>query len=95
MSSVDLLFITCPPRVAKFLMSELEDKLAEQHSPARVVKYGVMCKNEHGFIVLACPHPDGFPSNFLDNIHRDEEISGYVLVTSDDQQATGETEGQP
>jgi hypothetical protein len=83
MSDVDLLFITCPPRVAKALMEELEDKLAEQRNPACVLKYGVMYKAVHGFIILTCPYPDGFPSNLLDAIQKDEEISGYVLVTSD------------
>jgi hypothetical protein len=86
--SFDVLFVTCPPRVARYLMDELENKLVEQHSPAQVVKYGVMCKNVHGFVVLACPHPDGFPAAFLESIHQDEEISGYVLVSSDDQKAT-------
>ena len=80
--------------MARSLAGELEDKLAEQHSPARIVKYGVMCKAVHGFLILGCAHPDGFPAIFLDSLQKDEEITGYVLLSGSDHVDAAE-EAQP
>lgn len=78
----DLLFLTCPPRVVKPLVEELTTQLEAEHSLARVAKYGILCKGQDGFVILAVPYPDGFSSRLLDDIRHDEEITGYVLLPS-------------
>lgn len=81
--SNELLVLTCPPRVVVLLVEELLTQLEANHSVAKVVKYGVLSKGSDGFVVIACPYPDGFPTLFLESIHHDEEITGYVLISCD------------
>jgi len=81
--SSDLLFLTCPPRIVKPLVEELTTHL-EADNHARIVKYGVLCKGRDGFIILAIAHPESFPAHFLDALRMDEEITGYVTLTSND-----------
>ncbi|MBA2676814.1 MAG: hypothetical protein H0U76_00205 [Ktedonobacteraceae bacterium] len=82
--SSDLLFLTCPPREVKALVDDVTIRLEAEGSAARVVKYGVLCKNRDGFIVLAVPHPETFSCTMLEHIKQDEDITGYVTLTSDD-----------
>lgn len=81
--SSELLVLTCPPRIVVPLVEELSTQLEEDHSLAKVVKYGVLSKGSDGFVVIACPYPHSFPPLFLESIHHDEEITGYVLIPCD------------
>lgn len=81
--SSNLLFLTCPPRVVKSLVDEVTMLLEAKQSAARVVKYGVLCKGQDGFVIIAVPYPEGFSSRLLDDIRHDEEITGYVLLPSE------------
>jgi hypothetical protein len=82
--SIDLLFLTCPPPLVAALVEQLKAQLEERPSAARVVRSGVMCKGRDGFIILACPYPDGFHSAFLDAIGQMEELHGYMLLRGDE-----------
>ncbi len=83
MSATDFLFITCPPRVVVPLVEDLTRRLEAEEPAARILKYGVLCKNRDGFIILAMPQAS-FSSNFFAHIKQDEEITGYVTLTSND-----------
>ena len=72
----DLLILNCPPRVAQPLTEELMDMLEEAHVPAGVL-YGVSNKAHDGFVILFSAQR--FPSNFIESINQDEEISDYIL----------------
>jgi len=84
-TAIDILFIICEPRAAHPLTDEIMDRLIEWKIPARVLKYGIMQKSLHGFIVVAV---QGLPSNLLEIIKRDGEVSGYVVLEEDDAPAT-------
>ena len=92
--SSDLLFLTCPPREVKALVDDLTIRLEVEESAARIVKYGVLCKNRDGFIILAVPHTENLSSNFLEHIKQDEDIIGYVTLTSRDNERGAEMEAQ-
>ena len=81
--SSELLFLTCPPREVKALVDDLTIRLEAEGSAARVVKYGVLCKNRDGFIILALTD-ESFSPNFFAHIKQDEDITGYVILTSND-----------
>lgn len=72
-----LLYLTCPARAAFVLVDELTDLLGAAGVQTQVLKYGSTTKTHDGFIVLACPQ--GFPKHFIEQIHRDPEITDYVL----------------
>jgi len=72
-----LLYLTCPARAAFVLVDELTDLLGAAGVQTQVLKYGGTTKTHDGFIVLACPQ--GFPQPFIEQIHRDPEITDYVL----------------
>ena len=72
-----LLYLSCPARAAFALVDELTDVLNASGIQAQVLKYGGMTKTHDGFIMLACPQ--GFPQPFIEQIHRDPEITDYVL----------------
>lgn len=78
-----LLFMTCSPRLVKQLVDEVTTLLEAEQSPTRVVKYGVLCKGQDGFLILAIAHPDGFSAKFFEHIRHEEDITGYVTLTSD------------
>ena len=78
----DLLFLTCPPRVVKPLVEELTEYLETAQSTAHILKYGVLCKNRDGFVILTSSSPEGFPTYLYDRVRQDEEITGYVTLTS-------------
>jgi len=59
------------------LVDELTDLLGAAGVQTQVLKYGSTTKTHDGFIVLACPQ--GFPKHFIEQIHRDPEITDYVL----------------
>ena len=82
--SSELLFLTCPPREVKALVDDVTLRLEAEGSAARVVKYGVLCKNRDGFLILAVPHHETISCAMLEHIKRDEGITGYVTLTSDD-----------
>ena len=81
--SSDLLFLTCPPRVVVPLVEDLTRRLEAEEPTAQILKYGVLCKNRDGFIIIALPQAS-FSSNFFAHIKQDEEITGYVTLTSND-----------
>ncbi len=79
----NMLFLTCVPRVVKQLVEEVTTLLEAERSGARVVKYGVLCKGQDGFLIIAVPSAEGFPSRLLDAVRHEDEITGYVTLTSD------------
>lgn len=73
----ELLILNCPPRVAKDLTYELMDKLEEAHVSAQTLLYGITTKAHDGFVILQCSQ--SFPGDFIQRIHKDEEITDYIL----------------
>lgn len=72
----DLLIINCPPRIVENLTDELMDDLKEAHVTAEIL-YGISSKAHDGFVILFSAQR--FPSNFIESINQDEEISDYIL----------------
>ncbi len=81
--SSSLLFLTCPPRVVTPLVEEVTTQLEAEQSAAKIVKYGVLCKGQDGFVIIAVAYPDGFATKFFDYLKHEEDITGYVMLTSD------------
>ncbi len=78
-----LVFVTCSPRIVKVLVEKVTTLLEAEQSAARVVKYGVLCKGGDGFLIVAVAHPEGFSAKFFEHIRHEEDITGYVTLTSD------------
>ena len=78
----NLLFLTCSARVVTLLAEDMTTYLEDEQNTARVVKYGVLCKGQDGFIIVAASSPDGFSSDFLETIQQNDEITGYVLLSN-------------
>jgi len=81
--SNELLFLTCSPRVVKPLVDEVTTLLEAGHCAARILKYGVLIKGGDGFLIIAVARPQGFSAKFFEYLRHEDEITGYVTLTSD------------